>query len=146
MMMTVMLAVSRGSGSGGARGVRIGVRAASGLADSARVMTVMMLIKVGGGEAWAAAGPTNRTRFMVAVMLIKSRDGGENRRALIKNRDGGGTRVALKTRGGGETRAAGGSTDRVRVMMVMMLFKSRGGGETRAAGGLADHACFVMVT
>ncbi len=59
MVMTVMLASAR---------------AASGPADSARVMMVMMQIKItDGGETQAAGGPTVRARAMIVVMMIKTR-------------------------------------------------------------------------
>ncbi len=102
----------------------IDVRAARGLADRARVMAMMMLIRISGGETRAAVGPSGRARVMMVMMLIKKRAGGENRRVLIRNRDGEGIRTAFETRGSGENRAAGGFMGRMRNMMMMMLLKT----------------------
>ncbi len=119
MVMTVMLA---------------GARAAGGPADSARVMMVMMQVKItDGGETRAADGPAARSRVMMMVVLIKIRS--TRPTSLLAStraaRDPTGrTRVMMMTvqvkiADGGETHAAGGTTVRARAMDVMMVIKIR---------------------
>ncbi len=110
---------------------RVDVRTARGLADHAIIMATIRLIKMNSCETRAAVDPFSRARVMIMMMMIKNCAGGENRQALIRDRDG--NRAAFWARGGGGSRPVGGFMGHTRnmMMMIVMLHKARGGRVTR---------------
>jgi hypothetical protein len=135
-----------------------GARAAGGPADSARVMMVMMQVKItDGGETRAAAGPAARARVMMMVVLIKIRTAQTSRNArlgaarvmtvmMVSTRVASGTvdsaRVMIMMMSEIAASSAAGST---RVVMMMLRIKIADGGETRPLDGHIARARALSV-